>query len=395
MSAELLYGLLDLPWWGYALVTFTIVQVMFLAITLFLHREQSHGGLTLHPALRHFFRFWLWFTSGTVTKEWVAVHRKHHAFADQDGDPHSPVKHGLKKVLFEGYELYVVASRDPEVLDRFGRGTPDDWMERNVYSRYSKSGLVLCGLLHIALFGVFSIIMFAAQLAAQPFFAAGVINGVGHAIGYRSFEMPAAARNIVPWGLLVGGEELHNNHHAFPRSARFSLQPWEFDMGWMWIRIFQAFGLATVRKVAPAPRIEAKRASLDADTLQALFTNRFHVLREYGRSVVAPVCRELARRDRGVKLPAGVRRLLVRHPELLGNEARRRLTEVLARHDVLRSVVEFRDSLYQLWNDTAANKARALTQLREWCARAEASGIQALRDFALSLRAYVPSPAAA
>ncbi|MGH8309454.1 MAG: DesA family fatty acid desaturase, partial [Steroidobacteraceae bacterium] len=290
MPVDLLYGLLDLPWWGYALVTFFTVQTMFLAITLFLHREQSHGGLVLHPALRHVLRFWLWFTSATVTKEWVAVHRRHHAFADQEGDPHSPVIYGLKKVLLEGYELYVVAARDPEILDHYGRGTPDDWLERNVYSRHSKSGVVLCGLLHIALFGVFSIVMFAAQLAAQPFFAAGVINGVGHALGYRSFEMPSAARNIVPWGVLVGGEELHNNHHAFPRSARFSVQPWEFDIGWMWIRLFQAVGLADVKRVAPAPRMERKRSSLDADTLQALFTNRLHVLRDYGRSVIAPVC---------------------------------------------------------------------------------------------------------
>lgn len=388
MPVDLLYGLLDLPWWGYALVTFLIVQTMFLAITLFLHREQSHGGLVLHPALRHVFRFWLWFTSATVTKEWVAVHRRHHAFSDQEGDPHSPVIYGLKKVLLEGYELYVVAARDPEILDHYGRGTPDDWLERNVYSRHSKMGLILCGLLHIALFGVFSIVMFAAQLAAQPFFAAGVINGVGHALGYRSFEMPAAARNIVPWGVLVGGEELHNNHHAFPRSARFSVQPWEFDIGWMWIRLFQAVGLADVKRVAPAPRMERKRSSLDADTLQALFTNRLHVLRDYGRSVIAPVCR-------GVRLPASARRLLVRHPKVLGEEAHRRLTELLARHDVLRSVVEFRDGLDKLWNDAAANKARALTQLREWCARAEESGIQALREFALSLRAYVPAPAAA
>jgi stearoyl-CoA desaturase (Delta-9 desaturase) len=395
MPSDLVYGLVDLPWWGYALVTFAVVQIMFMAITLFLHREQSHGGLELHPALRHFFRFWLWFTSGTVTREWVAVHRKHHSYSDQQGDPHSPVIFGLKKVLFEGYELYVEAARDPQVLDAYGRGTPDDWLERNVYGRHSKSGLILCGLTYIALFGVFAIVMFGIQLAAQPFFAAGVINGVGHAVGYRSFEMPAAARNIVPWGLLVGGEELHNNHHAFPRSARFSMQPWEFDMGWMWICVFRFFGLARVLKEAPAPRIEKKLRSLDADTLQALFTNRLHVLREYGRSVVAPVCRELARRDRSLKLPAGARRLLVRHPQMLGEESRRRLGEILARHDVLRSVVEFRDGLQQLWNDTAANKTRALVQLREWCARAEASGIDALRQFALSLRAYVPATAAA
>jgi stearoyl-CoA desaturase (Delta-9 desaturase) len=382
------YGLLQLPWWGYAVVTFVTVETMFLGVTLYLHRDQAHGGLILHPALRHIFRFWLWFSSGAVTREWVAVHRCHHAHADQPGDPHSPVIFGLRRVVFEGYELYAQAADDPELLRNYGRGTPDDWLERNLYGRYSYAGLVLFVIAHLVLFGVPAIIMLAVHLAAQPFFAAGVINGLGHAVGYRSFEMPSTATNLVPWALLLGGEELHNNHHAFPRSPRFAVQRWELDVGWAWIRLFRALGLARVRWVAPRPHLERRRHELDADSVQALFTNRLHVLRAYARRVVLPVCRDLARREPLGALPASAPKLLISHPTLLAEEARCRLRELLERYEVLRRVVEYRESLQQLWNGTGANQPRALAQLREWCRAAEASGIGALREFARRLPAY-------
>jgi len=378
------YGLIELPWWGYVLVTFVTIETMFLGVTLYLHRDQSHGGLILHPALRHLFRFWLWFSSGAITREWVAVHRKHHAFADQPGDPHSPVIFGLRRVLFEGFELYRAAGSDPETLRNYGRGTPDDWLERHVYSRYAYAGIVLFVIGHLALFGVPGIIMIAVHLSAQPFFAGGVINGLGHAVGYRSFEMPSTATNLVPWGLLLGGEELHNNHHAFPRSARFAAQRWEIDIGWVWIRLFSALGLARVRWVAPRPHLERRRRELDTDTVQALFTNRLYVLRAYARRVVLPVCRELKRREPAV--PAGTPKLLIRHPALLAEEARRRLRELLERYEVLRRVVEYREGLQLAWEDTSAS--HSLAQLREWCRRAEDSGIAALREFARGLPAY-------
>ncbi len=382
------YGLIPLPWWGYALVTFVTIETMFLGVTLYLHRDQSHGGLILHPVLRHIFRFWLWFSSGAVTKEWVAVHRCHHARADQRGDPHSPLIFGLGRVVFQGYELYKQAGSDPEVLRTYGRGTPDDWLERHLYSRHSFGGLVLFILGHLLLFGVPGIIMIAVHLAAQPFFAAGVINGLGHAVGYRSFEMPSTATNLVPWALLLGGEELHNNHHAFPRSPRFAVQRWELDIGWLWIRVFRFLGLARVRWVAPRPHLERRRRELDGDSVQALFTNRMHVLRAYARRVVLPVCRELARREPHGAVPAGAPKLLIRHPTLLAEEARSRLRELLERYEVLRRVVEYRESLQQLWSGTGANQPRALAQLRDWCRGAEASGIAALREFALLLPAY-------
>jgi stearoyl-CoA desaturase (delta-9 desaturase) len=383
------YGLFELPWWGYLLVTFLTIQCMFLGVTLYLHRDQSHGGLILHAALRHVFRFWLWFSSAAVTKEWVAVHRRHHAHADQPGDPHSPVVFGLKRVLLEGHELYGVAAHDPDTLKNYGRGTPDDWLERRVYSAHPYTGITLFVILHLILFGVPGIIMVAAHLSAQPFFAAGVVNGLGHAVGYRSFEMPSTATNLVPWGLLLGGEELHNNHHAFPRSARFSVQRWEFDVGWLWICMFAALGLARVRWAAPRPQRARRDRELDDEkTLNTLFTHRMHVLRAYARQVVLPVCRELARREPRGALPPGTPKLLIRHPAVLAEEARRRLRELLEKYEVLRRVVDYRESLQQLWNEAAANQGRALTQLREWRRRAEGSGIGALQEFAQRLPAY-------
>ena len=391
-SAQFPYGLIALPIWGYALVSFGLIQLMFLGITLYLHRDQSHGGLALHPALRHFFRFWLWFSSGTITREWVAVHRRHHAFADQPGDPHSPVIFGLKRVVLEGYELYRNAATEPLTLEYYGRGTPDDWIERNLYSRWRPAGIIVFIVSELVVFGVPGILMVAVHMAAQPFFAAGVINGIGHRLGYRSFEMASTATNIVPWGLLIGGEELHNNHHAFPRSARFSVQPWEIDIGWLWIRLLRRCGLARVLREAPCPQ-RTERSTLDAEMARALFTNRMHVLRDYARRVVRPVCRELARREPDGAVPRAAPLLLVRHPALLADEAHRMLGDLLARYEVLRAVVEFRESLQQSWNEVAAGQSSAVQQLRDWCARAEASGIHALREFALRLRDYSGAPA--
>jgi stearoyl-CoA desaturase (Delta-9 desaturase) len=392
MSAHLLYGAIRLPLWGYAAFTFAVIQLMFLGVSLYLHRDQSHGGLVLHPLLRHFFRFWLWFCSGTVTREWVAVHRRHHAYADRPGDPHSPVVFGLKRVLLQGYELYAAAACDPTILANYGRGTPEDWLERNIYSRFSRVGLSLFVVVQLVMFGVPAIAMLGVQLMAQPLFAAGVINGLGHRIGYRSFEMPTAATNIVPWGVLIAGEELHNNHHAFPSSPRFAVQAWEIDMGWLLICLFRALGLARVRGLAPTPSIVRGRPVIDADTVRVLFTNRMHVLRDYRRRVIRPVFRELTKQERPAELAHRSPQLLVRHPKLLDERSRQQLRELLDRYEVLRTVVEFRDRLQQIWDETSASHGRALEQLRELCTQAESSGILALRKFALRLRTYGPAP---
>lgn len=385
------YGLVRLPLWGYAVFTFAMVQVMFLGVTLYLHRDQSHGGLVLHPALRHFFRFWLWFSAATVTRQWVAVHRRHHAFADRPGDPHSPVVFGLRRVVLQGYELYAAAARDPKILANYGRGTPDDWLERNLYSRFPVAGISVFITLQVIVFGVPAITLLGVQLIAQPLFAAGIINGLGHHVGYRSFELPNSATNIVPWGLLIAGEELHNNHHAFPASPRFSVQPWEIDIGWLFICLFRALGLARVDSLAPLPNIVRNRAGIDADTVKALFTNRLHVLRDYRHRVIQPVFRDLSRHEGPALLARNTSRLLVRHPQLLDEPGRHRLCELLDRYEALRAVIEFRDRLQQIWDETSASHGRALEQLRALCTEAESSRILALRRFAQRLPTYTPT----
>jgi len=391
MPMHLLYGMIRLPAWGYVAVTFALVQLMLLGVTLYLHRDQSHGGLELHPAVRHFFRFWLWFSSSTVTREWVAVHRRHHVFADLPGDPHSPVVFGLRRVLTQGYELYVAAACDEQTLAHFGRGTPDDWLERNLYSRFPKLGIISFVLIQLALFGVPAISMLGVQLIAQPLLAAGIINGLGHSLGYRSYEVPTAATNIVPWGLLIAGEELHNNHHAFPSSPRFAVQAWEIDVGWTCICVLRFLGLARVSKLAPTPHIVQDRADIDADTAMALFTNRLHVLRDYRRRVIQPVVRELIGKRGPTVLPRNASKLLVRHPQLLDELSQLRLLDLLQSHAVLRALVDFRDNLQRIWDETAPSQASALARWAALRDQAMRSDIRALQEFAISLSRYAPT----
>ena len=393
MNLDFLYGFLDLSFWGYVLITFVMVQFTFMAVTLYLHRDAAHRSLDLHPALRHIFRFWLWMSSGILTREWVAVHRKHHARCETPEDPHSPVIFGLKKVLLEGAELYQAVARDSEVCEKFGRGTPNDWIERNVYSKYRNTGIVLMVIADLLLFGVPGIIIIAIQMMAMPVMAAGVINGLGHHTGYRNFECPDAATNIVPWGFIVGGEELHNNHHAFPSSAKFSIRKWEFDMGWLYIRIFQALGLAKVIRVAPEPAIVPSRNHIDLETLRAVIVNRMHVLRAYTKTVMIPVFKQELQTASG-NISRRVKKLLVREPVLLDNQAQSKLREVLAKNQALHTVHEFRERLSVLWSGANMSNEKLLQHLKDWIAQAEASRIKALQDFAASLRGYALQAAA-
>lgn len=384
---EYLYGLLNLSFWGYVVATVVMVQITMMAVTLYLHRDQAHRALDLHPALRHFFRFWIWCTSGMLTKEWVAVHRKHHAFCETPDDPHSPQIYGLKKVLLEGAELYRVEKDNKETLEKFGRGAPDDWIERNVYLRYPWGGIVLTVTADLLLFGVPGITIIAIQMVSMPLFAAGVINGLGHHTGYRNFECDDAATNLLPWGFLVGGEELHNNHHAFPTSAKFSVRRWEFDIGWMYISILRALGLARVKKVAPKPVLKSPRTHVDLDILRAVIVNRMHVLRDYTRQVTLPVLRkECAKAGDSALMRA--RKLLVRQPQLLDERSRHRLGELLSDNVALQTVHEFRERLRRLWSGANVSNENLLQQLKDWCAEAEASGIKVLEDFAMRLRSY-------
>lgn len=386
---EYLYGLLNLSFWRYVIVTVVMVQITMMAVTLYLHRDQAHRAINLHPALRHFFRFWIWCTSGMLTREWVAVHRKHHAFCEMPGDPHSPQIFGLKKVLLEGAELYKIEKTRPETLEKFGRGTPNDWLERNVYLRFPSGGIVLTVFADLLLFGVPGIIIIAVQMISMPLFAAGVINGLGHYSGYRNFECDDAARNLLPWGVFVGGEELHNNHHAFPTSAKFSVRSWEFDIGWLYICLLRSVGLAKVNKVAPRPVIvPAAREHVDIENLRAIIVNRMHVLRDYTKQVTMPALRRERAVAAGNEALRRARKLLVRRPQLLDEGSRHRLYELLSEHATLQTVYDFREKLRTLWSGANVSNERLLQQLRDWCAEAEASGIQVLEDFAARLRTY-------
>ncbi len=380
-------GLLVLPTWAYIAFTLVLTHITIAAVTIFLHRHQAHRALTLHPAVSHFFRFWLWLTTGQVTREWVAVHRKHHAKCETPDDPHSPQTRGLARVLFGGLGLYQAECRNAETVATYGKGTPDDWLENNLYSRHRNIGLWLMLAIDIVLFGWVGLIVYAVQMLWIPFWAAGVINGIGHYWGYRNFETPDASRNIVPFGLLIGGEELHNNHHAYRQSAKLSNKWWEIDLGWIYIRLLEKAGLASVRRAAPRTEFRPAKNVVDLETVSALLRNRFHVLKLYGSRVIRPVLKlelsgEYARRQL-----RRYRKWLTREGLTLNVRQRQALEEAVEESAALTVVVEFRQRLKALMQPSVEGAER-LSRLQEWCATAEATGIEALQEFAMQLRGY-------
>lgn len=392
--AEYYYGILGLGFWGYVIAGALGVHITLIAITLYHHREQAHRSVDLHPALRHFFRFWLWMNTGVITRQWVAVHRKHHAMCEREGDPHSPQLVGLKTVLLQGAELYRKEARNPETVEKYGRGTPDDWVERHVYSRRPNLGITLLFFVVVFLFGLPGIALYGFQLITMPLLAAGIINGLSHARGYRNFETDDASTNLWPLAVFVAGEELHNNHHAFPSSARFSQHPWEIDLGWWHLRLFAALGLARIRRVAPKPELVEEASSPDIEALRSILINRMHVLRHYRKSVTFPVLRGEIRKYKG-RARAPVRRAkrwLTRHPSLLDNQSQERLAELMEKYPGLKTVMEYRNELKALWETTDLSNERLLAELVQWCSRAEASGIKALEEFAAYLKSFRPSP---
>ncbi|MBI3772978.1 MAG: fatty acid desaturase [Gammaproteobacteria bacterium] len=386
----MLNGILDLSGWGVLAAVLLMTHITIVSVTVYLHRHQAHRALDLHPALAHFFRLWLWLTTGMVTKEWTAIHRKHHARCETVDDPHSPQILGIRKVLWQGAELYRKESFNQETLDKYGHGTPNDWLERKIYSRYSGLGVALMLVFDLMLFGVIGISVWAIQMIWIPFFAAGVINGLGHFRGYRNFETTDAATNISPWGILIGGEELHNNHHAFPSSARLSSKPWEFDIGWMYIRLFEKLRLAKVKKIAILPVIVADKQAVDIETLKAIITHRFHVLASYCREVIAPVLKDELKMADSVRRPflKRAQRLLVREQILLDEVAQNRLNALLQRSHALQTVYRHKMELQQLWRRSAQSQEALVQALQEWCQQAEATGIRALQEFSRNLKGY-------
>ncbi|MFA6302388.1 MAG: fatty acid desaturase [Legionella sp.] len=391
----MLFGYLNLSFWGYVLATIVLTQITIAAVTIYLHRNQTHRALTLHPIISHFFRMWLWLTTGMVTAEWVAIHRKHHASADVEGDPHSPVVFGIRKVLWQGAELYRQSSNDKEMVAKYSHGTPNDWIERTLYSKYSALGIVLTLFLDLFFFGIPGITIWAIQMMWIPFFAAGVVNGLGHYWGYRNFECKDAATNLIPWGFWIGGEELHNNHHTFASSAKFSVKWWEFDIGWMYIRILSLFGLAKVKKLPPKLAVAEGKLQVDIDTVKAVISNRFQVMSNYYKTVIRPILKVeknqniCSKADKKLLCHAGS--LLRREQSLLTQKAKTRLNRLLETREQLRVVYTYKESLQNIWLKTASSQKDLIEALQQWCRQAEESGLDVLRQFAQQLKAYVPA----
>jgi stearoyl-CoA desaturase (delta-9 desaturase) len=390
----LAHGLLEASWWQILAYTLVMTHITIAAVTIFLHRAQAHRALDLGPIPSHFFRFWLWMTTGMVTKEWVAIHRKHHAKCETEEDPHSPITRGLKTVMSRGAELYRAEAKNEETLQKFSHGVPNDWIERHVYSGHSALGVSLMLIINVALFGVIGLSIWAVQMAWIPFWAAGVINGVGHYWGYRNFEAQDASTNVSPWGLIIGGEELHNNHHTYPTSAKFSVKPFEFDIGWGYIRAMEMIGWAKVRKTAPQMRLGEVKAVADKDTLEAVIANRYEVMARYARELRATCRAELARlKAAGEQHSAQwtqfklAKRWLHRDADKIPSAYQAQIAGARAASPALDKLLTMREELRQLWTRTNVSAEQLVADLQAWCRKAEESGVAELKAFAQGLRA--------
>jgi len=386
----LAHGLIAASWWQIVLYTLVTTHITIASVTIYLHRHQAHRAMDLHAIPSHFFRFWLWLGTGQVTKEWVSIHRKHHAKCETIDDPHSPQAHGIKKVFWEGAELYRAESKNKETMVKFGHGTPRDWIERNLYTRYSWQGVGLMMIINLALFGAAGLAVWAVQMAWIPVTAAGIINGIGHYWGYRNFEAPDASTNISPWGIMIGGEELHNNHHTYPTSAKFSVKPYEFDIGWVYIRAMEKVGLATVKKVPPKLQLGSIQPVADEKTLEALIAHRYEVMAGFARELRRAGKIEieaLKARKADISVLKVANRWLHRDDDKVPAAAKPQIAQARAEHPVLDKMVTMREELRQMWLSTSASREQLAGDLQAWCRRAEESGIAALRDFSMNLRA--------
>lgn len=380
--------------WTPVIVGLVFTHITIAAVTIYLHRAMAHRALDLHPLVSHFFRGWLWLTTGMQTKDWVSIHRKHHAKCETEQDPHSPQTRGIKKVFFEGAELYRAEAKNQETLDKYSHGCPDDWVERNVYSRFTWQGAGLMLIANWLLFGLGAgTTIWAVQMIWIPVTAAGIINGIGHYWGYRNFDCEDASRNVLPWGILIGGEELHNNHHTFATSARLSNQWYEFDIGWLYIKLLSYVGLAQIRKVAPRVKLNATaKAQVDGETLAIVMAHRYDVMRSYARELKRTYKAERGQlmSQRGGKCPKVIsaKRWLAVDGTKLPHDAKTSLADVLAGSEKLKKLYDMRTELMLMWTRSTLSRDQLLKQLQDWCVKAEASGVQALTDLSRRLRRY-------
>ena len=380
-------GYLDWSWWQITLFTLAVTHITIAAVTIFLHRCQAHRALDLHPIVSHFFRFWLWLTTGMVTKEWASIHRKHHAKCETVDDPHSPQVLGIGMVLSRGAELYKNEAKNLETMQKFGHGTPDDWLERNIYSKFSWQGVAIMLIIDVFLFGGIGLTVWAVQMLWIPITAAGVINGIGHFWGYRNFDCEDSSTNIFPWGILIGGEELHNNHHTFATSAKLSNKWYEFDIGWLYIRIMSAVGLATVNKTSPKPILSDLRPA-DQNTLEAIIANRYEIMARYSKTLRSFFSNEVQHMQVFASHLSDARTWLSKDEARLTDEEKSKLDELMASNAQLRKMIEMRRDLQAIWGRSTATREQLVAQLHAWCQRAEDSGLASLREFSLRLRRY-------
>ncbi len=387
-------GLVGAAWWQVLLFALVATHITIASVTIFLHRAQAHRALELHAIPSHFFRLWLWLTTGMVTKEWVAIHRKHHAKCETEDDPHSPQTRGIKAVLLTGSEMYRFEAKNQETLAKFGHNTPDDWLERNLYSRFSWQGVGVMLLIDLMLFGAIGAAVWALQMAWIPITAAGIINGIGHWWGYRNFEAPDASTNISPWGIIIGGEELHNNHHTYPTSAKLSVKPYEFDIGWAYIRGLEILGLAKVRKTVPLLKLGSVKPVADDKTLEAIIANRYEVMAKYARNLRHASLAEVVRLEaEGFASAAKLEnmrlanRWLHRDEDKIPTDVKARVALAVEHSPGLAKLVAMREELRSLWTRTNVSAEQLVADLQAWCRKAEESGIAALQEFALKLRA--------
>jgi stearoyl-CoA desaturase (delta-9 desaturase) len=385
-------GVTGLGAWATVGVTLILTHITIASVTIFLHRHQAHRALELHAIPSHFFRFWLWLTTGQVTKEWAAIHRKHHAKCDTEEDPHSPVTKGIKKVFWEGAELYRAESKNKETMEKYGHGTPDDWIEKNLYSRFSWQGVALMLIIDFILFGAKGITVWAVQMLWIPVTAAGIINGIGHWWGYRNYDCSDAATNIIPWGIIIGGEELHNNHHTYATSAKLSSKWYEFDIGWGYIRAMEMIGMAKVKKMPPKPKFDPAKVKADFETLQSVIANRYDVMAKYAKSVKHAWKEELAQLKDKSQLESrflkSSRKLLQREPGKLEAPQKQQLVELFQHSKALETMHNMRVELGMLWERSHFTRDELVQKLQDWCERAEASGIKSLQEFSMRLRSY-------
>ena len=380
MLETLIHGLIPLNFIEYAIYTLVVTHITIVAITLYLHRGVCHSAIDIHPILSHFFRFWLWLTTSMRTADWVAIHRKHHAKVETSDDPHSPAVYGISKVILQGADLYHKEKNNKETIEKYSQNCPQDWMEEHVYTGRNNLGILLLFILNIILFGTVGIIIWSIQMMWTPIFAAGGINGAGHYWGYRNYNTNDDSTNMSPVGIIIGGEELHNNHHAYPTAAKFSLRPWEFDIGWMYIKIFGAIGLCKVKRIAPMPIIQ-KNENTDSKLIaQSLLQSKLAVITDYTQKVLKP-----AYQKEKFKLSF---KLLADHPQRLNEHQENKINALLENSSTLHTIYILKNRLHEILHSRQTKHEQFIETLNIWSNEAKGHGIAALDDFLVRLRSY-------